>query len=573
MSPSTPSRDVKSPHVQATGDYHLLIELLRPYGWSLLWTLILMLAQSLATLVNPWLAGKFTAAVLQQSDVANLLLAWFALIALQALLGYAVTVRLAEAGQGLVADLSTRTFDHIQSLPLAWHHARKRGDILSMLTRDVEVLGRFVTGSLAPLLPLLLTCTGALIMMFVIAPWFALATALLLPAMILAMRLAGRQLRPLGQLGIQAYADKYAMAEQSLSMLPVVKAFTRETEDSRSFGQQAHTLRDIQLRLARNVAAIAPVVRLVSAAAVLGLLWFANREVQLGQLRLEGLVSLLLYGLMLIQPISSLASLYGSAHTARGGAQRLLALFAQQPEPRGGAHEPDTIRGDIAFNNVRFSYPGRALILDEIDLNIRAGEAIAITGVNGSGKSTLAHLLMRFLEADSGQIRLDGHDVREFSLRALRGHIGLVSQNVLLFDGTVAENIAFGRPEATREQVISAALSAQADAFIRDLPDGYDSRIGDRGVQLSGGQQQRIALARALLKNPMILILDEATAMFDAEAEAAFVAGCRAAAGRRSLILITHRRASLAVADRIVRLENGRLIELDASLARDINAQ
>ncbi|HET9048705.1 MAG TPA: ABC transporter ATP-binding protein [Chiayiivirga sp.] len=571
MSESMPSPDPKPAHARSSSDYRLLVELLRPYGWSLVWTLILMLLQSLATLANPWLAGQFTSAVLQHAPVMNLLLGWFLLIAMQAVLGYAVTVRLATVGQELVADLSTRTFDHIQSLPLTWHHARKQGDTLSMLTRDVEVLGRFVTGSLAPLLPLLLTCAGALIMMFVIAPWFALATALLLPAMVVAMRLAGRQLRPLGQLGIQAYADKYALAEQSLSMLPVVKAFTREAEDSRSFAQQAHTLRNIQLKLARHVAAIAPLVRLVSAAAVLGLLWFAHREVQTGALRLEDLVSLLLYGLMLIQPISSLASLYGSAHTAHGGAQRLLTLFAQQPEPRGGAYEPAAIRGDITFDQVSFAHPGRTPILDRINLNICAGEAIAITGVNGSGKSTLAHLLMRFLEPDSGLIRLDGRNACEFSLRTLRGHIGLVSQNVLLFDGTVAENIAFGRPEATREHVIAAAVSAQVDAFIEDLPDGYDTRIGDRGVQLSGGQRQRIALARALLKDPSVLILDEATAMFDAEAEAAFIAHCRAAAGRRSLILITHRRASLAIADRVVRLENGRLITLEPSLAREDN--
>ncbi|HET7931042.1 MAG TPA: ABC transporter ATP-binding protein [Rhodanobacteraceae bacterium] len=551
---------------QAPG-YGFLLGLLRPYRWALGATLVLMLAQSALALVNPWLAGRFTFALLHHRSVLDLLLGWFAVIVVQGVLGYLVSVRMATITQDLIANLGTRAFDHLQSLPLAWHQGRRHGDVLSLLTRDVEQLGNFVTHSLTPLLPLLLTCVGALLLMLRIEPWFALGAAVLLPAMFIGMRLAGRRLRPLGNEMIQAYASKHALAEQSLAMLPVVKAFTREPEDSSQFATQTRGLRDLNVTLARANALIGPTVRVVAAAAVLAMLWLASREVASGRLAIDGLVSLLFYGLLLIQPISSLAGLYGSVHTAMGGAQRLLAAFREQPEPADGDFAPEAVRGDIVFEGVRFAYPGRPPLFEQLDLHLHAGETVAITGVNGAGKSTLAHLLMRFIDPDAGSIRLDGHDLREFKLRALRGHIGVVPQNVLLFNGSVEANIAFGRRDASHAEIEAAARLARAHEFVVELPDGYDTEIGDRGIRLSGGQRQRIALARALLKDPSVLVLDEATAMFDPDAEGAFVAACHDMLRSRSVLLITHRPASLAIADRVLRLEDGKLREVSRALA------
>jgi ABC-type multidrug transport system fused ATPase/permease subunit len=543
-------------------DYRLFFDLLRPHRGALLIALALLLAQSVALLANPWLAGRFSTAILNHLTVSDLLLEWFVLIAVQSFLSYAASVRLQKVSVELIADASTRVFDHLQRLPLRWHQDRRRGDILSLLTLDVSRLGYFITETLTPLLPLLLTCAGALVMMLRIEPWVGLGAAVLIPGLFIALRLVGRGLRPLGREVVQAYAARSAIAEQNLVMLPIVKAFVGEDIESDRFSAQSRSLRNIEITQTKLQALVGPSVRVVSSAAVLLLLWMASREVAQGTMSASGLVSLLLYGLLLSQPISALAGVYGQMQSARGAAQRLIIVFGEAHEPDDGQYEPVSVRGAIAFEDVQFEYPGRAPILRGVNLSVAAGETVAITGVNGAGKSTLVHLLLRFADPGAGRILLDGHDLREFSLRNLRGHIGLVSQNVLLFNASVHENIAYGHPSATQHDIEQAARAARAHDFVEGLPDGYRTLIGDQGVRLSGGQKQRIALARALLKNPTLLILDEATAMFDPEGEREFIEECHELLSHRTVLLITHRPASLALADRVLCMQQGRLMDV-----------
>ena len=536
--------------------------LLRPYRLQLAATALLMLVQSAVLLAMPWLAARFSAGLLAAQPVAGVLLGLFALVAAQALLAYLVGVRMQATATAMIADGCSRVFDHLQSLPLGWHQDRRRGDVMALLTDDVERLGWFATGTLTTLLPLLLTCTGALAMMLRIEPHIGLAVALLVPAAYLALKLVGRRLRPLGRAVADGYAQRTALVEQNLAMLPVVKAFSGEPEESRRFHAQSGALRMLQLRQARLQALIGPLMRVAAAAVVLALLWMGSRQVAAGALAASDLIGLLLYGLLLTQPVAELASVYGQVQGARGAAERLLLAFGQAPEPLGGERELHGPRGDVAFEALTFAYPGREPVLKGLTLRIAAGETVAITGANGAGKSTLAHLLLRFADPQAGRILFDGIDLRELRTCSLREHIGLVAQNVLLFNASVGENIAYGRQGASHADIEGAARAARAHDFIVALPQGYDTVIGDQGVKLSGGQKQRIALARALLKDPPILMLDEATAMFDPAAELEFIAECHDVLKQRTVILITHRPASLALADRVLRLEDGRLTEM-----------
>ena len=540
--------------------YRLVLEMVRPYRGRLAVALVLMLGQSAAMLVLPWLAGVFSDSVLQGQRVGPLLLLAFGLITAQAALSYVTMVLTQGVAVRLVADASPRVFDHLQSLPLGWHQDRRRGDVLSLLVADTQRLGQFVTGTLVPLLPLLVTCIGAFVIMMDIEPRIGLALAVLAPVICLGLLLVGRRLRPLAHETMQAHATKSALAEQNLAMMPVVKAYLGEAGESRRFAEHNHGLRELEMRQLRLQGAIGPTVQVVAAGSVLLLLWLGGRNVMAGGMAAGELVSLIFYGLLLAGPVSRLANVYGQVQTARGTARRLVDAFAAAPEPAGGTRGLERLRGDIAFEAVRFSYPGRPVVLDGLDLRVQAGETIAITGVNGAGKSSLVHLLMRFADPDGGAVRVDGVDIREFTLPSLRAQIGLVSQNVLLFNASVADNIAYGVPGATMGMVQAAARLARADDFIQMLPDGYDTVVGDQGIRLSGGQKQRLALARALIKDPAILVLDEATAMFDPAGEQEFISHCRDMMALRTVILITHRPASLALADRILRMEDGRLV-------------
>jgi ATP-binding cassette subfamily B protein len=283
----------------------------------------------------------------------------------------------------------------------------------------------------------------------------------------------------------------------------------------------------------------------------------------------SALVSFFLYGLLLRRPVSVLATTYEQIQQVRGSTARLHEALHASPETCDEHHQDmPAVSGTITLCGLSFAYPGRPTLLRDVSVTIPAGEIVALIGPNGAGKSTLAHLLMRFYRPQAGQIYIDGLDIATVSLTSLRRHIGLVSQHPLLFNGTVRANLALGKPHATQAEIETAARAARAHDFITQLPAGYDTCVGDNGVKLSGGQQQRLALARALLKNPPILILDEATSLYDPEGERQLLLACRALLRQRTVLLITHRPAPLALADRILRLEHGTIYE-DSARQRD----
>ncbi len=540
--------------------FSMLLQYITPHRKVLLGVVALLLAGSAVTLAQPWLAGQLTSVILAEErantwSMQNILLLWLVLIVIRSLLAFLTQYSIGSTGEIMTARLRSRLHQHLQALPLGYYQQRRSGDVLTLLSNDAAIISGFVTDTLVQLLPLLLTFTGAFVMMTLTDPFIAMLTVVLLPFYFLLMKLIGRRIRPVSRAWIDAYSDLITFIDENLGMLPAVKAFTRERHEKQRFETHNAALLGLSRRQLFIQALLSPAVGLLAGLGMLLLLWLGTARMASGELSAADLVSLMLYAMLLTQPLRSLANVYGQVQQTRGAAERVIEFLDEQPEPEDdGKPALPPAKGEIRFKQVHFHYPGGKPVLQGLDLHIAAGETVAITGPNGVGKSTIAHLLMRLADPDSGQIFIDGVDIAEVSLASLRGQIGLVAQHTLLVNGTVAENIAYGQPLVDQEQIEQAARAAHAHEFVTHLPKGYDTVIGDQGLRLSGGQRQRVSLARTLLIDPPILILDEATSMFDPAGEENFIAECRDLLGGKTVILITHRPASLALADRVLEL-------------------
>jgi len=539
-----------------------LLRYITPSSSALAISVLLMLAATILALLNPLMAGQLTRTVLaepgeQAYPMVWIIGAWAGLVLLRTLLKLVSEYFQGMLGEKVASGLRERVYAHMQALPLVWHQSRKRGQILSLLTNDADAVSGFVTTTLLPLLPLLLTLAGAFLMMLRLDATLALLIIVGLPVYFLGLKVIGRDIRPLARAWTEQYGNMVARAEENLALLPALKAFGREPVEAEAFREDNRKLLNIWQQQLRRQSLLSPAVDLVAGLGILSLLWLGSRKITQGALEPADLVSLLLYAAMLLAPLSSLAGVYGQIQRVRGSAERLVAFFSEHPEELDGGTELVDVNGAVHFQDVTFAYPQRDPVLRKLNLQVRAGETVAITGVNGAGKSTLAHLLLRFIEPQGGAVFIDNSNIADISLTSLRSTVGLVAQHVLLLNGSVAENIAYGLPKATAEDIQRAACAAHADEFINALPQGYQTLIGDEGVKLSGGQRQRLSLARTLLRKPAILILDEATAMFDPAGEAHFIEQCHDILQTRTVILITHRPASLALADRVLKLTNG----------------
>jgi ATP-binding cassette, subfamily B, bacterial len=541
----------------------LILEYARPYAFPLIVATILMLGQSAAVLAMPWLFGYLSEAIFTDIDfeIGWIALALIVLFALQASFQIIRSFMLTDISERIISDLRILTYAHVQSLPMSFHLQRRRGDLISAVTYETERLSGFLLGPALGFLPQLMTLVGALSLMVHFDPVLAIPIAMAIPVMALSAKLLGRRFRSVSAEYTHTLVQVLNTLESNLSMLPAIKSFVREPEVLEYYRRRVNELKQISTKMAKRQALLSPLVLFVTASGIVLVLWTSHSRLSAGYLGVREFVSFLLYAALLTRPVGQMANLWGQYQLAMGALENLNVILATEPEPHMAGEVPDAVAGDIEFKRVSFAHAAREPVFRDLNLRIPAGQTIALTGENGAGKTTLIELLLRFHEPQGGSVLLDGVDVEHLQLRALRNAIGVVPQIAYLFEGTVRENILFGNPEADDTAINVAVERAQATELVRKLPKGLQTMIGDKGVKLSGGERQRLALARALIKDPPILVLDEPTAMFDPSGEAAFVDAAHAIFADKTVIIITHRPASLALVDRVVVLGEGGVVK------------
>jgi len=490
-----------------------------------------------------------------------------AMLGLVAVLGAATAGRfylVSWLGERVGAALRGRVFEHALRLPPGHYERRRTGDVLTLLTADTELLRGLVGAAVSQWLRAGITALGALGMLFVTSPTLALLVAAVTPLIVLPLVLFGRRERRLSRAAQERVADLAARAEETLNAMATVQAHGREA------GERARFLGDaeagVAASLARNRvrAGVILSVILLGFGAVTLALWVGGREVAAGRLTAGELSAFLFYAVLVASSVSSLSELWSEVQRAAGAAERVDEFLGTVPEIRPPAR-PRALpppRGAIAFEAVRLLYPSRPdrPALDGVTLAVAPGETVALVGPSGAGKSSLFGLALRFRDPDAGRVTLDGVDLREADPAAVRGRIGIVPQDPVIFGTSVAENIRYGRPEASDAEVRAAAAAADAAGFVEAMPEGYATFLGQKGVRLSGGQRQRVAIARAVLRDPPILLLDEATSALDAESEAAVQAALARLSRGRTVLVIAHRLATVRRADRIVVMDAGRIV-------------
>jgi ATP-binding cassette, subfamily B, bacterial len=496
---------------------------------------------------------------------------FIALFGVACVLGVATAARfymVSWLGERVTADLRSAVYRHVITQSPQFFETTQTGEVLSRLTTDTTLIQALVGTSISMALRNALLFIGGLVMLFVTSAKLSSIILVMLAAVVLPIVLFGRRVRKLSRDSQDRVADASALAGEILNAMPTVQAFTHESMESQRFGASVERAFKTAMQRIRARSLLTVMAILLVFGAIVFVLWLGAHAVIQGRMTGGELGQFVLYAAIVAGAIGALSEVLGEAQRAAGAAERLLELLVVRSPIQSPAHAkalpPRTATGAaLTLDHVAFHYPSRPQTdaLADLSLSIRPGETVAVVGPSGAGKTTLFQLLLRFYDPQQGSVMLDGVDIRQLDLQALRDAIGIVPQDTVIFSADAMENIRYGRATATDEEVMAAAKLAAAHEFIQKLPQGYQSFLGERGVRLSGGQRQRIAIARALLKNPPLLLLDEATSALDAESERLVQSALEAAMVGRTTLVIAHRLATVQSADRILVMEHGRIVE------------
>ncbi|HEY8248700.1 MAG TPA: ABC transporter transmembrane domain-containing protein [Hyphomicrobium sp.] len=469
-------------------------------------------------------------------------------------------------GERVVADLRSDVFRHVADLGPAFFERTHSGELMSRLTADTTQIKAIAGSSLSQALRSSIMLLGALVMMFVTSVHLSMLVLLAIPLTVLPLIAFGRSVRRLSRRAQDTLAQASAYAAENLAASRTMQAFAHEKTASTQYRRDVEVSFDAAKERMRARAVLTALAMFLIIASITGVLWFGAAAVIDGSMTVGRLSQFVLYAVFAGASFAQVSEIWGEVSQAAGAAERLTELLAIEPEIRSPALPialPSPARGEIEFDDVRFSYPGRPKLptLNGVSFRVNPGETVAVVGPSGAGKSTIFNLLLRFFDPQSGAVRVDGVRACDAALDELRARMALVPQDVALFAGTVADNIRYGSPDADFEEVRRAAVAAQADEFIRTLPDGYQTKLGERGITLSGGQRQRIAIARAVLKDAPILLLDEATSALDSESEALVQRALERLMVGRTTLVIAHHLATVQKAKRIFVMDKGRIVE------------